>query len=139
MTDFIQVVGYVDSGSYTVINKKNSKVKHRFFDIYNKPDDIRGYITRVREFSEGTEEELKKEISGIFYKEIATFLKRVENKHPKYVFSDPELNIDFSVSIASQKSTKWCLENLTIPQLLEMGMTCIKGWQSSTFSPLTTL
>ena len=127
MTDFIQVVGYVNYGSYTIINKKNGKVKHRSFDIFNKPDDIRGYITRVREFTKGTEEELKKEISDIFYKEITTFLKRVENKHPKYVFGDPELNIDFAVSIASQESAKWCLENLTIPQLLEMGITCIKG------------
>ena len=127
MTDFIQVVGYVDTGSYAVTNKKNGKVKHHFFDIYNKPDDIRGYITRVREFTESAEEELKKEISDIFYKEIATFLKRTENKHLKYVFGDPKLNIDFTVSIASQKSAKWCIENLTIPQLLEMGMTCIRG------------
>lgn len=127
MTDFIQVRGYVDSGSYTVINKKNGKVKHRSFDTFKEPIYIRGYITRVGEFTESTEEEFKKEISDIFYKKIAIFFDRASNKHPEYIYTDPELDIVFTVSIASQKSAKWCIENLTIPQLLEMGMTYIKG------------
>ena len=126
MTDFIQVRGYVHSGSYAVTDKKNGKVKHRSFGISKKPIDVQGYITRVGEFTEDTEKEFKKEISDIFYKEIATFFDRADNKHPEYIHSDPKLDIVFTVSIASQKSAKWCIENLTIPQLLEMGMTYIK-------------
>ena len=125
MTDFIQVIGHVDGGSYTMTNKKNGKVKRCSFDIFERPLAVHGYITRVREFAEGTEEELKKEISDIFYKEFAEYLNI--NKSKRWTCGDPELDIDFTVSIASKKPAKWCIENLTIPQLLEMGMTCIKG------------
>ena len=125
MTDFIQVVGIVDNGSYTMTNKKNGKVKHCSFDFFERPLAIHGHITRTRELVEGTEEELKKEISDIFYKKFVEYLNRKESKG--WTCDDPELDIDFTVSIASKKPAKWCLENLTIPQLLEMGMTCIKG------------
>ena len=58
-----------------------------------------------------------------FYKRFDKYLSQYEKR---YTIKERTLNFFVDTDKASEKSVKWCIENLTVQQMLDMGISLIK-------------
>lgn len=124
MKDYVIITGYVSSGKYSVINKKTQKIKKYEFGFFDTPTVLDGSIRKKREYvSDETIDEIKQEIENIFDKDS----ERMYANNKKWTLHSYEFNICYTVEKASEQSVKWCIENLTVQELISMGLTIIKG------------
>ena len=121
MKDYIRIEVRVSGGNYTLIKKKNGKEKYKSFGYFERPDNVRGYYEKVvtLDMVDKTIEEYKQN----YYNSFDKYLSRYENK---YIIKERTLNFSVDTDKASEKSVKWCIENLTVQQMLDMGISLIK-------------
>ena len=121
MTDYVKVEISVSGGDFTLIKKKNGKEKKQSFDFFEKPLDVGGRYNRVvtPDMVDKTVEEYKQK----FYKRFDEYLSQYEKR---YIIKERILNFFVDTDKASEKSVKWCIENLTVQQMLDMGISLIK-------------
>ena len=121
MKDYVKIEMSVSGGDFTLIKKKNGKEKYQSFGYFEKPDNLRGYYRQVvtPDIVDKTIEEYKQN----YYNHFDKFLSQYENK---YTVKEKVLNFSINVEKASEQTVKWCIENLTVSQMLDMGMTMLK-------------
>ena len=121
MKDFVKVTVYVNGGSYTLVKKNKEKIKK--FDYYSKPLNLHGCIEKIAVLEKNTENELIEKGKEMWYEYFDNYLSQFEKK---YQIEDKKLSFNIVIEKASEQKAQWCLENLTIQQLLEMGITYLK-------------
>ena len=121
MKDFVKVTVYVNGGSYTLVKKNREKIKK--FDYYSKPLNLHGRIEKIAVLEKNTEMELIEKGKEMWYEYFDNYLSQFEKK---YQINNKTLSFNIVVEKASEQKAQWCLENLTIQQLLEMGITYLK-------------
>ena len=121
MKDYVKIEMSVSGGDFTLIKKKNGKEKYISFGYFEKPDNLRGYYKQVvtPDMVDKTIEEYKQD----YYNRFDKFLSQYENK---YTVKEKVLNFSTNIEKASEQTVKWCIENLTVSQMLDMGMTMLK-------------
>ncbi len=121
MKDYVRVEVCVSSGDFTLIKKKNGKEKYESFDYFGRPLNLHGYYEKVvtPDMVDKTIEQYKQD----YYNSFDEYLSQYENK---YTIKERTLNFSVDTDKASEKSVKWCIENLTVQQMLDMGMTMLK-------------
>lgn len=121
MKDYVKIEIRVLEGNYTLIKKKNGKEKIKDFDYFCRPLNLHGYYeqTVTPDIVDKTVEEYKQK----FYNSFDKYLSQYENK---YTIKERTLNFSVDVDKASEQSVKWCTENLTVQQMLDMGISLIK-------------
>ena len=121
MKDYVKIEMYVSGGYFTLIKKKNGKEKKKSFGYFEKPDDVRGCYKKVvtPDMVDKTVEEYKQD----FYNRFDKYLSQYENK---YIIKERNLSLPTDIEKASEQTVKWCIENLTVSQMLDMGMTLLK-------------
>ena len=121
MKDYVKIEMHVSGGDFTLIKKKNGKEKYISFGYFEKPDNLRGYYKQVvtPDIVDKTVEEYKQN----YYNQFDKFLSQYENK---YTVKERALNFSINIEKASEQTVKWCIENLTVSQMLDMGMTMLK-------------
>ena len=121
MKDYVKIEISVSGGDFTLIKKKNGKEKDLTFGYFEKPDCIIGYYKQVvtSDILDKTIEEYKEK----YYNRFDNFLSGYEKK---YTVKERTLNFSIDIRKASEQTVKWCIENLTVAQLLEMGINMIK-------------
>ena len=121
MKDYVRVKMYVYGGDFTLIKKKNGKEKKESFGYFEKPLDVSGCYKQVvtPDMVDKTIEEYKQK----FYNRFDKYLSQYENK---YTIKERTLSLSIDTDKASEQSVKWCIENLTVQQMLDMGMTMLK-------------
>lgn len=123
MVDFVKVSVQVTGGSYTLSNKKTNKTKSKTFDYFNRPLDLQGRITKIRELEENTEKELINNAKEIWFRDFKRYLAQFEKK---YSIVDCKLNYSIVIEKASEQTAHWCIDNLKISDIVKMGLTIIK-------------
>lgn len=124
MKDYVIVTAYIDSGKYSIINKKNQKIKEYEFDFFSRPLTLYGKVCRKREYiSDKTINEIKQEIKDVLDRNI----NEMYANNKKWTLYSHEFDIDYIIEKASEQTVKWCIENLTVQELISMGLTIIKG------------
>ena len=121
MKDYVKIEMYVSAGYFTLIRKKNGKEKKKSFGYFEKPDNLRGYYKQVvtSDIVDKTVEEYKQK----FYNQFDKYLSQYENK---YTIKERTLSLHTDIDKASEQTVKWCIENLTVSQMLDMGISLIK-------------
>lgn len=130
MKDYVRVLIYVQKitvyGKH--INKNKNKVKEFDSDYelnFNVP--ISFYSPYVKVVELGQEEEfitsIKEKVDEKIYKNEKWFDKKIGRN-----YTIESIDVDFSVTTekASERSVNWCMEYLTISQLLDMGISIIE-------------
>lgn len=123
MVDFVKVSVQVTGGSYTLSNKKTNKIKRKTFDYFNRPLNLQGKISKIRELEENTEKELINNAKEIWELDFKRYLAQFEKK---YFIVDCKLNYSIVIERASEQTTRWCIDNLKIGDVIKMGLTIIK-------------
>lgn len=122
MTDYAKITVRVNSGTYTLINKKNGRKKTKKFDIFHRPELLCGRIVKIVEIiDENTIENTKEKAMNTYVEDFKEFLSQYEDK---YDFTG-KLDFSIDIEIASKQTVQWCIKNLTIPQLINMGISII--------------
>ena len=121
MKDYVKVEVRVSSGDFTLIKKKNGKEKKKSFDYFGRPLNLQGYYeqTVTPDIVDKTVEKYKQD----FYNSFDKYLSQYENK---YTIKERTLIFSVNRDKASEQTVKWCIENLTVQQMLDMGMTMLK-------------
>ena len=121
MKDYVKIEMRVSAGYFTLIKKKNGKEKKKMFGYFERPDNLRWYYEKVvtPDMVDKTVEECKQN----FYNYFDKYLSQYENK---YTIKERTLSLSIDIDKASEKSVKWCIENLTVQQMLDMGISLIK-------------
>lgn len=121
MKDYVKIEMHVSAGYFTLIKKKNGKEKKKMFGYFERPDNLRWYYEKIvtPDMMDKTIEECKQE----YYNSFDKYLSRYENK---YTIKERTLSLSIDKDKASEQSVKWCIENLTVSQMLDMGMTMLK-------------
>ena len=121
MKDYVKIEVSVSGGDFTLIKKKNGKEKKQSFGFFEKPLDVGGRYNQVvtPDMVDKTIEEYKQK----FYKRFDKYLSQYEKR---YTIKERTLNFFVDTDKASEKSVKWCIENLTVQQMLDMGISLIK-------------
>lgn len=130
MKDYVRVLIYVQKitvyGKH--INKNKNKVKEFDSDYelnFNVP--ISFYSPYIKVVELGQEEEfitsIKEKVDEKIYKNEKWFDKKIGRN-----YTIESIDVDFSVTTekASERSVNWCMEYLTISQLLDMGISIIE-------------
>lgn len=130
MKDYVRVVIYVDKitvhGKH--INKNKNKIKEFDSDYelnFNVP--ISFYSPYVKVVELGQEEEfitsIKEKVDEKIYKNEKWFDKKIGRN-----YTIESIDVDFSVTTkkASEQSVNWCMEYLTVSQMLDMGISIIE-------------
>lgn len=121
MKDYVKIEMSVSGGNFTLIKKKNGKEKYISFGYFEKPDNLRGYYRQV--FTPDMVDKTIEEYKQKYYNYFDKFLSQYENK---YTVKKRALNFSINIEKASEQSVKWCIENLTVSQMLDMGISLIK-------------
>lgn len=121
MKDYVKIEMSVSGGDFTLIKKKNGKEKYVSFGYFEKPDNLRGYYRQV--FTPDIVDKTIEEYKQKYYNRFDEFLSRYEKK---YTIKKRTLNFSTNIEKASEQSVKWCIENLTVSQMLDMGISLIK-------------
>lgn len=121
MKDYVKIEMSVSGGDFTLIKKKNGKEKYISFGYFEKPDNLRGYYRQV--FTPDMVDKTIEEYKQKYYNYFDKFLSQYENK---YTVKKRALNFSINIEKASEQSVKWCIENLTVSQMLDMGISLIK-------------
>ena len=121
MKDYVKIEVRVSSGDFVLIKKKNGKEKKKSFDYFYRPLNLHGYYeqTVTPDMVEKTIEEYKQK----YYNSFDEYLSQYENK---YTVKERTLIFFVNREKASEQSVKWCIENLTVQQMLDMGISLIK-------------
>lgn len=130
MKDYVRVLIYVQKitvyGKH--INKNKNKVKEFDSDYeLNFHIPISFYSPYVKVVELGQEEEfitsIKEKVNEKIYKNEKWFDKKIGRN-----YTIESIDVDFSVTTekASERSVNWCMEYLTISQLLDMGISIIE-------------
>ena len=121
MKDYVKIEVRVSSGDFVLIKKKNGKEKKKSFDYFYRPLNLQGYYeqTVTPDMVEKTIEEYKQK----YYNSFDEYLSQYENK---YTVKERALIFSVNREKASEQSVKWCIENLTVQQMLDMGISLIK-------------
>ena len=121
MKDYVKVEVRVSSGDFTLIKKKNGKEKKKSFDYFGTPLNLQGCYeqTVTPDIVDKTVEKYKQD----FYNSFDKYLSQYENK---YTIKERTLIFSVNRDKASEQTVKWCIENLTVQQMLDMGMTMLK-------------
>lgn len=121
MKDYVKVGVYVSGGNYTLIKKKNCKAKYKSFGTFEKPLNLTGYCSKTvtPDMVDKTIEEYKQD----FYDSFDEYLSQYEDK---YIIKERTLNFPVDIDKASEQTVEWCIKNLTVQQMLDMGMTMLK-------------
>lgn len=121
MKDYVRIEVRVSSGDFILIKKKNGKEKKKCFGYFERPLNLHGYYEKVvtPDMVEKTIEEYKQN----YYNSFDKYLSQYENK---YTIKKRTLNFSVDTDKASEKPVKWCIENLTVQQMLDMGISLIK-------------
>ena len=121
MKDYVKVEVRVSAGDFTLIKKKNGKEKYKSFGFFERPLNLHGYYRKVvtPDIVDKTIEEYKQD----YYNSFDKYLSQYENK---YIVKKRVLNFSVDIEKASEQSVKWCIENLTVSQMLDMGISLIK-------------
>ena len=121
MKDYVRIEVSVSTGDFTLIKKKNGKEKHISFGIFERPLNLHGYYQKVvtPDIVDKTIEEYKQD----YYNSFDKYLSQYEDK---YTIKKRTLNFSIDIDKASEQSVKWCIENLTVSQMLDMGISLIK-------------
>ena len=121
MKDYVRIEVRVSAGYFTLIKKKNGKEKKKMFGYFERPENLRWYYEKVvtPDMVDKTIEEYKQD----FYNYFDKYLSQYENK---YTIKERTLSLSIDIDKASEKSVKWCIENLTVQQMLDMGISLIK-------------
>lgn len=123
MTDYVKITVRVEGGRYTLTNKKNGREKRKKFDFFHRPIEVQGRIERVVELvDENTIFDTTNEIKEIYVKYFKEYLS--EWYEEKYDI-EGELEWIISIEVASEQNVKWCIENLTVSQIINMGLNVI--------------
>lgn len=123
MTDYVKITVRVKGGRYTLKNKKNGREKRKKFDFFHRPEELQGRIERVVELAyEDTIFDTTEKIKEIYIKDFKKYLS--EWYEEKYDI-EGELEWIISVEVASEQNVKWCIENLTVSQIINMGLNVI--------------
>ena len=123
MTDYAKITVRVNSGRYTLTNKKNGREREKKFDIFHRPYVLTGRIERVVELvDEDTIANTINEIKEIYIKGFKEYLSEWYGE--KYN-TKGELDWIISTEVASEQTVKWCIENLTVSQIINMGLNVI--------------
>lgn len=121
MKDYVKIEMHVSAGYFTLIKKKNGKEKKKMFGYFEKPLDVGGRYNQVvtPDMVDKTIEEYKQK----FYKRFDKYLSQYEKR---YTIKERTLSLSIDIDKASEQSVKWCIENLTVQQMLDMGISLIK-------------
>ena len=121
MKDYVRIEVRVSSGDFVLIKKKNGKEIKKSFDYIYRPFNLMGYYEKVvtLDMVDKTIEEYKQN----YYNSFDKYLSQYENK---YIIKERTLNFSVDTDKASEKPVKWCIENLTVQQMLDMGISLIK-------------
>lgn len=121
MKDYVKIEVRVSCGDFVLIKKKNGKEKKKSFDYFGTPINLHGYYekTVTPDMVEKTIEEYKQK----YYNNFDEYLSQYENK---YTVKERTLIFSVNREKASEQSVKWCIENLTVQQMLDMGISLIK-------------
>lgn len=121
MKDYVKIEVSVSGGDFTLIKKKNGKEKKQSFDFFEKPLDVGGRYNQVvtPDMVDKTIEEYKQK----FYKRFDKYLSQYEKR---YSIKERTLNFFVDTDKASEQTVEWCIKNLTVQQMLDMGMTMLK-------------
>lgn len=121
MKDYVKIEIRVLEGNYTLIKKKNGKEKTKDFDYFGRPLNLQGYYekTVTPDMVDKTIEEYKQD----YYNNFDKYLSQYENK---YTIKERVLIFSVNRDKASEQSVKWCIENLTVQQMLDIGISLIK-------------
>jgi hypothetical protein len=121
MKDYVKIEMSVSGGDFTLIKKKNGKEKYKWFGYIERPDSVRGYYKKVvtPDMVDKTIEECKQGFYNGFDKYLSLY-------GDKYTIKERTLNFSIDIEKASEQTVKWCIENLTVSQMLDMGMTMLK-------------
>lgn len=124
MKDYVVITGHIGGGRYSIINKKSQKIKKYEFGYFNKPLELCGKVCKKREYiSDETIDEIKQEIKDVFDKSG----ERMYANNKKWALYSHDFGVCYTVEKASEQSVQWCIENLTVQELISMGLTIIKG------------
>lgn len=127
MTDYVKITVRVGGGRYILTNKKNGRERRKKFDIFHRPEELQGRIERVVELADentifDTTNDTINEIKEIYVKYFKEYLSEwYEEKYD----TEGELEWIINVEIASKQTAEWCIKNLTVPQLINMGISII--------------
>lgn len=121
MKDYVKIEMSVSGGEFILIKKKNGKEKKKWFGLWEIPGIVMWHYKKVvtPDMVDKTIEECKQDFYNCFDK----YLSEYENK---YTIKERILNFSVDTNKASEKSVKWCIENLTVQQMLDMGISLIK-------------
>lgn len=121
MKDYVKINVYCSGGDFTLIKKKNGKEKKKIFGYFEKPLDVSWRYEKVvtPDMVDKTIEECKQD----YYNSFDKYLSQYEDK---YTIKERALNFPIDIEKASEQSVKWCIENLTVQQMLDMGISLIK-------------
>ena len=121
MKDYVKIEMSVSGGNYTLIKKKNGKEKYKSFGYFERPDNVRGYYEKVvtPDMVDKTIDKCKQDFYNYFDKYLSVY-------EDKYTIKERTLNFSVDIDKASEKPVKWCIENLTVQQMLDMGISLIK-------------
>ena len=121
MTDYVRIEVRVSSGDFILIKKKNGKEKKKSFDYFGRPLNLHGYYEKV--VTSDMVDKIIEEYKQDYYNSFDKYLSQYENK---YTIKERTLNFSVDIDKASEQSVKWCIENLTVQQMLDMGISLIK-------------
>lgn len=123
MTDYAKITVRVNGGRYTLTNKKNERERRKKFDFFHRPIEVQGRIERVVELvDEDTIVNTINEIKEIY---IKCFKKYLSEWYEEKYDTEGELDWIISTEVASEQTVKWCIENLTVSQIINMGLNVI--------------
>ena len=121
MKDYVKIEVRVSAGDFTLIKKKNGKEKYKSFGFFERPLNLHGYYQKV--VTPDIVDEIIEEYKQDYYNSFDKYLSQYENK---YTIKKRTLNFSIDIDKASEQSVKWCIENLTVSQMLDMGISLIK-------------
>lgn len=121
MKDYVKIEIRVLEGNYTLIKKKNGKEKIKDFDYFCRPLNLQGYYEQT--VTPDIVDKIVEKYKQDFYNSFDKYLSQYEDK---YTIKERTLIFSVNRDKASEQSVKWCIENLTVQQMLDMGISLIK-------------
>jgi hypothetical protein len=115
MTDYAKIIVYVKGGSYTLSTKNKGREVVYNFDYYGKPLNLSGKWEKkcTIEDIDSTIKQIKCTINVIFDKYLQQYSK-------KWNIVNRTLDFNITIEKASEQSVRWCLDNLTMSEFMNM-------------------